>query len=328
VATPDGKVVANVGAGFVTEEDFADAASTTISPGEELTAEQRAEILDDLVDNEILFQKAIEKGMYRDEKVRKILVNLLVREEVYAQMKDTDIPDEELRAYYEAHREEFVVPEKVQFRRIFVRTGDDRSEEAAQSLVQSLHGKLQADPSRFEALAHEYSDDPNKRRGGDVGYVGRDGRLGLPQEVVDKAFTLATGQLSEPFEAGGGLNLIQVTARRDAMDRTYEQMKGSVLRKLKNERVEERTKAYVAAIRKDIDVEIDEAALAAVEVEARPVPPGGLDPSVLSGMPGRPSMGAPGLGPTDRAAGMPAGEPTEIPPAAAGDGEAALEGNE
>ena len=197
----------------------------------------------------------------------------------------------------------------MQFRRIFVRTGDDRSEEAAQSLVQSLHGKLQADPSRFRALAHEYSDDPNKRRGGDVGYVGRDGRLGLPQGGRRQGVQPRDRTAIEPFEAGGGLNLIQVTARRDAMDRTYEQMKGSVLRKLKNERVEEQTKAYVATIRKDIDVEIDEALLTSVKVEARPVPPGGLDPSVLSGMPGRPSIGSPVLGPSHPAVGVPAGRP-------------------
>ena len=127
------------------------------------------------------------------------------------------------------------------------------------------------------------------------------------------------------FEAGGGLNLIQVTARRDAMDRTYEQMKGSVLRKLKNEKVEEQTAAYVATIRKGVDVEIDEEALASVEVEARPLPPGGLDPSVMSGIPGRPSMGTPVLGPRGPGAGEPPGAPGE---ADEGLGEAALEGNE
>ena len=95
VAKPDGPVVATVGNGFVTEEMFATAASATISPGQELTPEQRAEVLDELIDDEILFQEAIEKGMYRDEKVRKILVNLLVREEVYSAMKDADIPDDD-----------------------------------------------------------------------------------------------------------------------------------------------------------------------------------------------------------------------------------------
>src|SRR5688572_7122251 len=98
---PGGRVVAKVGKGFVTEAEFAEAASHSITPGQTLTPEMRKEILDELVEDEILFQEALEKGLYRDEKVRKILINLLLREEVYASLQDSEIPTSELEAYYE-----------------------------------------------------------------------------------------------------------------------------------------------------------------------------------------------------------------------------------
>jgi parvulin-like peptidyl-prolyl isomerase len=287
---PSGRVVATVGNGFVTEAEFAEAASHAITPGQTLTPEMRAEVLDELVDDEVLFQKALDQGLYRDEKVRKILINLLLREEVYASLQDEDIPVTELEAYYEAHRDEFIVPEKVQIKRIFIRTGDDRSDDVAKELASDLHTKLTKDPSRFSDLAHEYSDDAYKRRGGDVGYVAREGKAGVPQEVVDKAFEMETGKLSEPFLAGGGYNLVMVAARREALDRTFEQMKGSVLRKLKNERFEAETEKYVAEARKGVAIEVDEATLASVTVEPRVMPPGGLDPSAMSGMPPRPEL--------------------------------------
>jgi len=289
-AEAGGRVVATVGKGFVTEAEFAEAASHAITPGQTLTPEMRTEVLDELIDDEILFQKALDEGLYRDEKVRKILVNLLLREEVYASVQDDEIPVSELEAYYEAHRDEFIVPEKVQVKRIFVRTGDDRSEEAAKELATDLHAKLTKDPSRFSDLAHEYSDDAYKRRGGDVGYVARDGKAGIPPEVVDQAFSMETGKLSEPFEAGGGYNIVMVAAKREALDRTFDQMKGSVLRKLKNERFEAETDRYVAEARKGVDVKIDEATLASVTVEAHMPPPGGLEPSAMSGLPPRPDL--------------------------------------
>ena len=289
-AEPEGRVVAKVGKGFVTEAEFAEAASHTITPGQTLTPEMRSDVLDELVDDEILFQKALDEGLYRDEKVKKILINLLLREEVYASLQDEEIPVPELEAYYEAHRNEFIVPEKVQIKRIFVRTGDDRTEEAAKQLATELHGKLTKDPSRFSDLAHEYSDDAYKRRGGDVGYVAREGKAGIPQEVVDLAFSMDTGKLSEPFVAGGGYNLVMVAAKREALDRTFEQMKGSVLRKLKNERFEAETDRYVAEARKGVEIEVDEATLASVTVEPRVLPPGGLEPSEMSGLPPRPDL--------------------------------------
>ncbi len=289
-AEAGGRLVATVGKGFVTEAEFAEAASHAITPGQTLTPEMRSEVLDELINDEILFQKALDEGLYRDEKVRKILVNLLLREEVYAPLQDDEIPVAELEAYYEAHRDEFIVPEKVQIKRIFIRTGDDRSDEASKELVTGLHTKLTKDPSRFSDLAHEYSDDAYKRRGGDVGYVAREGKAGIPQEVVEKAFSMETGKLSEPFEAGGGYNIVMVAAKREALDRTFEQMKGSVLRKLKNERFEAETDRYVSEARTGVDVEIDEATLASVTVEPHVLPPGGLEPSAMSGLPPRPDL--------------------------------------
>ena len=90
----------------------------------------------------------------------------------------------------------------------------------------------------------------------------REGKPGIPPEVVEKAFSLNVGQLSQPFDAGDGFNVVQVAAKREAVERTFDQMKGSVLRRLKNERFQELTDEYIAAARARYDVEIDEAALA------------------------------------------------------------------
>jgi parvulin-like peptidyl-prolyl isomerase len=272
----DGAVVATVGPGFVTDAEFAAAAARSATPGQDLPLEKRKEVLDKLVTEEVLFQEAAAKGLYRDPKVRKIMVNLLLREEIYADVRATDITPEELEAYYNAHRDEFVVPEKVQVKRIFIRYGEGaRTEQEAQALATDIQKQLKADSSKFKELAEQYSDDPYKRRGGDLGYLSREGKPGIPPEVVEKAFSLSVGQVSPPFEAGDGFNVVQVAAKREAVERTFDQMKGSVLRRLKNDRFQELTDKYISDARARYDVKVDEAALMATKIEARPVPPGG-----------------------------------------------------
>lgn len=293
---PTGRVVATVGDGFVTESDFAAAASRVQQAGQELTPEERKEVLDKLVTEEILFQQATQKGLYRDPKVRKIMVNLLLREEVYDDVRTSDITNEELEAFYESHKAEFTVPEKIQIKRILLRFGGDsgRTETEAMALGKELQGKIKKDPTLFKDMAEQHSDDPYKRRGGDLGYVARDGKTGVPPEVVEKAFTLNVGQLSEPFVAGEGVNLVLVAAKRQAVERTFDQMKGSVLRRLKNEKFQELTEGYIAEVKGKYSVSVDDAVLSSVKVESRPMAPAGVDPgSLLPGVGPRPEREGP-----------------------------------
>src|SRR5262245_61432616 len=78
-AGPADGVIAKVGDAVITAQDFAAAAARATPAGPELTKEERRKVLDDLVTEEVLFQEAVAKGLYRDPKVRKIMVNLLLR---------------------------------------------------------------------------------------------------------------------------------------------------------------------------------------------------------------------------------------------------------
>ncbi|MEZ4239456.1 MAG: peptidylprolyl isomerase [Myxococcota bacterium] len=291
-----GKRIAKIGSdGFVSESEFVAAASRVQQPGETLPIDERREVLDKLVTEEILFQEAAARGLYRDPKVRKIMVNLLLREEVYADVRATEIDQAELQAYYDSHTDEFTIPEKIQVKRIFLRYGGDsnRTKGEAQALAEELASKIKRDTTSFGGIAEQYSDDPFKRRGGDLGYVAREGKLNVPDEVIEKAFAMRVGQLSEPFDAGEGINLVLVAARRAPVERTFEQMKGSVLRRLKNERYRELTDNYIKRLRAKYDVDVDENALAAVPIESKPMAPG-MDPgSILPGVGPRVDRGNP-----------------------------------
>ena len=89
-------------------------------------------------------------------------------------------------------------------------------------------------------------------------------------------------KISEPFKTSDGYNLIMVKEKREAVPRTFQQMKGSVLRKLKNEKLSTMYDDYTDKLRTTAQVALEEEKLAGIEVKpaARPslgLPEGGLN---------------------------------------------------
>jgi len=280
-----GPVLAEVGGIRITSSEFEAAAARKVpADGVALSVEERKEILDELVVEKILYLEAKKRGIDQDPKVQKVMVNTLLRQDVYAQVRNSDFTTEELRAYYDAHQEEFVVPEKVQIRRIFIKGEPTRSAGDAEALAHKLWEQVVADPAAFRDIATDFSEDPFRRRGGDLGYLEAEGKAGIEPVIVEKGFAMQVGDVSDPFEAAGGWNILMVSGRRDRIERSFEQMKGSVLRKVKNDRYKELYADYVGGIRGDYAVNIDEAVLSAVDVKpARrlSLTPGGGEPALI-----------------------------------------------
>lgn len=293
---PDiGEILATVGDVQVGVKEFQIAAARHApANGESLTPEEKKTILDELIVEKMLFLEARKKGIDRDPKVQKVMMNTLMRQEVYASVRNSDFTEDQLKDYFDVHTDDFVVPEKVQLKRILIKSGPERTPEQAKALAEEIRIKVFADQSAFKDLATQHSEDPYRRRGGDLGFVAKDGKPGIDAAVVEKAFALQVGQVSEVFEAEGGFNVVLVANRRERVERTFEQMKGSVLRKVKSDKYKELHDGYVAGIRPSYPVKIEEAALNSLQVEParRLIPmPGGLRPE--QGMEGPEGMEMP-----------------------------------
>ena len=267
-AVVNGEVVATVEGAPIGSEDFAKAAARKASAnGEELSLDERKEILDDLVVEELLYQKALAQGYDQDPKVKKVMINALIRTEIYDSVKNEDFSEAELEAYYNDNIEEFTVPAKVQIYNILIKVNDDRSDADAQDKAERLYQQIRKDTSKFRDIAKEESESPYKRRGGDIGFVPKTGKPGLDQEIVDKAFSMNVEGLSKPFKSPSGWNIIYIPAKREAKDRTFTQMRGSVVRKVKNEKIKELYDTYTTNVRAGKSVSIDDAKLQAVKIQ-------------------------------------------------------------
>lgn len=278
-----GAVLATVGDVKVYEKEYQQvAARKTPASGTALSPAEKKEILDKLIEEKALYQEAKKKGVDQDPKVQKVMINTLLRQDVYSGVRNSDFTQEELKAYFDAHKDEFVVPEKVQIKRIFIRVSDDRPDADALKLAEEIHKEVLKDPAKFGDIAAEKSEDPYRRRSGDLGFVGKDGKPGIDPAVVDRAFTMNVGDITAPFSAGGGYNIVLVANKRERVERTFEQMRGSVLRKVKNEKYKDLYDKYVAEVVGKYTVTRDDAALETIKLEAvhRPGPMGGPLPGI------------------------------------------------
>lgn len=314
-----GETLATVNGVVVGSKEFEQAAARKApASGDALSAEEKKEVLDGLVEEKLLYAEALRKGLDRDPKVQKVMVNTLLREDVYSTVKNGDFNDEMLQAYYEEHKSEFVVPEKVQIKRILIKVTEARPDDAAKQEADRIRGEVVKTPDSFKDLAAKFSEDPYKRRGGDVGFVSKEGKPGLDAAIVDKAFGLETGAVSEVFKTSDGYNIVQVAARREQVERTFQQMKGSVLRKVKNDKMKELYDGYVTKLKTGATIQVDDAKLAAVEIKnsRRPFTPGNGLPGAGEGEEGEEGLEA---GAEDEGAGMPGGAaPGAIPSGAGG----------
>ena len=206
------------------------------------------------------------------------MMNALLRQEVYATVKGADIGEEELKAYYEANKDDFTIPEKVQFSRILIKIKADRDEATAQAEADRVYTQLKSDKGLFKSIAEKVSEGPYSRRGGDVGFVSEKGKPGLDANVVTKAFSLKEGELSKPFATKEGINIIYLKERREQQVRSFKTAQGTVMRKMKNDKISEQYKTYTGSLRTGASVNIEMDKVNAIEVKRSPRPklgPGG-----------------------------------------------------
>lgn len=158
-------------------------------------AEIRRRFAEDVLVPELLFsQYAEQKRLAGVPHVRLQLREALSRslgDVILNEAASAQIPEDELRAYYDAHRDDYSKPERIRISRILV---DD--EALAKRIVTEASGIKGAE--LWKQLARDHSlDAATKLRGGMLGFVYPDGRTDVPQVAVDPALYAAAARVKD-----------------------------------------------------------------------------------------------------------------------------------
>jgi len=137
----------------------------------------------------------------------RIISQEVIREEVGAHI---NISPSEVRAYYEAHKDDFNQPEQVRLSEILVPTADpDNAAQVAEAKqkADAAEAKLKSGAD-FAAMAKSISAGVTASSGGDLGEFKR-GQLAKVLE--EQTFDLKPGQFTEPIRTKQGYVILKVT---------------------------------------------------------------------------------------------------------------------
>lgn len=152
------------------------------------------------------------------------------------------LTEQELRDYYDANLERFVIPKTVEARHILIRLPADAAPEPVEKAQEKIQNilKMAREGKDFAELAKQYSEDEgSKAQGGALGAFPKEAMI---QPFADVAFALPPGQISDPVRTRFGLHLIKVEKVNDGRTRSFEEAKADIQSQLTRERA--RTKAY------------------------------------------------------------------------------------
>jgi peptidyl-prolyl cis-trans isomerase D len=145
------------------------------------------------------------------------------------------IGDADLRSFYDEHKTEFTQEEQVRARHILAMVNDKQSDEAARAKIEAARQRIQGGED-FAKVAQEVSEDPgSKANGGDLGFFGRNRMV---KEFEDAAFGAQPGQIVGPVKSSFGYHLLQVTDRHPGGTLPFEQVKEQIRARLAAERVQ------------------------------------------------------------------------------------------
>ena len=261
------------------------------------TKERRKELLDEIIDVELLAAEAKRRGLDKqpetEEAIRQILRDAILADARKGLPAPAEIPAAEVRAYYEAHAEEFREPER---RRVAAIVLSDRK--AAERVL--ADAKKVKTPAEWGELFYKHSVTAPKQKdpsaaidlAGDLGVVGalddpRGKNPKIPEPIRAAVFKIGSvgSVLDEIVEAEGRFYVVRMNGITAAHSRTLQEADRSIRVKLLQQKMQEREKALEADLRKKFAVEIDDAALGKVKLPEglKPFEGKGADPWVQPG---------------------------------------------
>lgn len=239
-----GKILAEVNGHKITTTDLE--LLSTINPNikvQLINSEGKKKILDSYIEQELLYQEAVKRGINRRPDVEDKVV--LFRKAIIAQAFLNDLLEMKAKKYYEDHPKEF---DKLRMSQIMIRYSspeaineakkkgklfiEHKTENEALKTAKLIKTRLD-NGEDFATVAIELSEEMvSKPHGGDVGLVSKNDfvyeTLGFTP-LLEKAFTMKVGEIAGPIKTRSGYHIITVT--RGVETQSFAEAKPEIVKK-------------------------------------------------------------------------------------------------
>jgi EpsD family peptidyl-prolyl cis-trans isomerase len=215
--------------------------------------EGHRKFLEALIQQKVMVQKAREMGLDKNDEVQtkiaalmkevteRVLIEALIKQEI---LDKVVVTDEEAKAYYDEHREEFKDKEKVKIRQIIAAT-----EEEAQEILQELENGAD-----FAELASRKSNDQSTAKSGeDPGYIER-GKM--PAVLENIYFSLEVGKISDAVKTNHGYYIVKLEDKKEASIKEFYEVSDEIKSKLIVGKQREEHQKWLLQLEEEAKIEV------------------------------------------------------------------------
>jgi peptidyl-prolyl cis-trans isomerase SurA len=206
-----------------------------------------------------LKQEGMTMADLRRQLERTMLVQQVQQTEILQKLQVTDT---ELKAYYEARKEEFATVPQITLREITINVPTTAQginvaqDDAAKAKAEEVRAKIVAGEP-FARLAADYSDSGSKANGGLVGPLSRSD---LSDDLQKAIAGLKTGDVTPVLRTTRGYQIIKIEALQTSTTKTFEDARAEIADKIANEKRQGEYLKFIARLRAEaiIDWKNDE----------------------------------------------------------------------
>jgi peptidyl-prolyl cis-trans isomerase SurA len=206
-----------------------------------------------------LKQEGMTMADLRRQLERTMLVQQVQQTEI---MQKLQVTDTELKAYYDAHKDEFGTTPSITLREITINVPvtaqgvNVAQDEAAKAKAEEVRAKIIAGEP-FPRLAADYSDSGSKANGGLVGPLAK---TDLSEELQKAIAGLKTGGVTPVLRTSRGYQIIKIENLQESTTKPFEEARNEVADKIANSKRGVEFKKYIEKLRAEaiIDWKNDE----------------------------------------------------------------------
>jgi peptidyl-prolyl cis-trans isomerase SurA len=196
-------------------------------------------------------EKAVEKqGIiwedYKQQMKNGLLTQKVIQQEVGGRM---DIGPDEVKKYYDAHKQDFNRPEEVDLSEILLSTDGKSPEEiaAVKTKADDLHKRI-ANGDEFGEIARRYSEGSTAQDGGELGEFERDQ---LAPQLADAVFKLDKNGITDVIQTKSGFEMLKVNEHYQAGLQPLDKVSEQITNILYKQKMDPAMRDYLAQLREE-----------------------------------------------------------------------------
>jgi peptidyl-prolyl cis-trans isomerase SurA len=188
---------------------------------------------------------------FREMQRDKVIVGAMRQNNVKGNYDPTP---QEVQAYYDANKQEFVTPEQLKLRMIVLNADplDANSADSTGKTAEEIRDKVKGGAD-FATMAKTYSMDGTAASGGDWGLIDR---KTLNQQLTDVAFALSPGQVSDVVRIGDSFYILYCESKKSSGIIPLQEVRDGINRKLQQAQRQKATQRWIDTLREKAYIKI------------------------------------------------------------------------